>query len=246
MKVILLNIILLFCFAATADQSIIERADSAYEAHNYSLSIDLYTQVLADQKKSASIYYNLGNAYFKNNELGKSIWAYQKAKKIDPQQEDISFNLNYVSNLTKDKIEQNESGISKWMAKVFFGHSINFWAILAILFIVISALFFYLFKITIPKNRRGVYLITSVVAVFFSISTFTLAVLHKAHITQLTHGIITDSVVKVRTAPTKEDGIAFELHEGAKFTFKQTDGDWHRIKVGKNEGWILKEKALLY
>jgi len=246
MKPIFINIILFFCLSATASQKNISSADSAYQAHNYSLAINLYTQVLADQQKSATLYYNLGNAYFKNNELGKALWAYQKAKKIDPQQEDIIFNLNYVSALTKDKIEQNETGISKWIAKVFFGQSINFWAVLALIFMVSAGLFFYLFKITIPKNRKGVYLILSFVTIFLFVSTFSLAISHKGHISNLTHGIITGSVIKVRTAPTTDEGIAFELHEGAKFKYKQTKGNWLRIKVGENEGWISKEVALLY
>ena len=246
MKTLFLNFILLLSLSVLANQEGITQADSAYQAHNYELAINLYTQALASNEKSAPLYYNLGNAYFKNNELGKAIWAYQKAKKIDPQQKDISYNLNYVSNLTKDKIEQNETGISKWVAKVFFGRSINFWSILSIVFIVLTCLCFYIFKITIPKNRKGVFLIASFISGFLFISSITLALTHKGHITNISHGIIVDPVVKIRTAPSIEDGIAFELHEGAKFKYKETKGDWYRIVVGKNEGWILKEKALLY
>ena len=224
MRILFLNIILYFSLSAFADTPTIHLADSAYQNHDYTLAVNLYTQIIADHQYSAPLYYNLGNAYFKNNEIGKALWAYHKAKKIDPQQTDIAFNLNYVSSLTKDKIEQDETGIRKWIAKVFFGHGINFWAIIALICMVAAGLCFYLYKITIPKNRKGIYLIANFVSVFLFIAAFSLAIAHKAHITSITHGIITDPVVKVRTAPSTEDVISFELHEGAKFRYKTNAG----------------------
>lgn len=246
MKLLVYVTISILSVAQITAQTLSIKADSAYQSQNYELAIQLYSQELAQHQQSAELFYNLGNSYFKNNEIGKAIWAYHKAKKINPQQKDIAFNLNYASILTKDKIEQNDTGISKWMAKVFFGRSINFWALFALGAICLSAVFFFLFKITMPKNKRGVYLVSSFSFGLLFILFLSLAIAHKAHITNLSHGIIIDPVVKVRTAPSEENAVAFELHEGAKFTYKQTQGDWQRIEVGNNEGWILKEKALLY
>lgn len=246
MRAILFITILLISPFSFSNISILDKADSAYQAHEYIEAINLYTQIISEQKQSASLYYNLGNAYFKNNELGKAIWAYQKAKKINPKNNDISYNLNFASSLTKDRIEQSSTGISKWVAKVFYGHDINFWSIIAFIILVTSVLAFYLYKITIPKNQRGVYLLISIISVSLFISTFTIAIAHKKHISTINSGIVIAPVTKVRTAPSTKDATAFELHEGAKFKFKQTKGDWYRIEVGKNEGWVLKEEALLY
>ena len=246
MKVIAIHVFILFGIQLFANEHTFHSADSAYQAHDYSLAINLYTQVLAESKHSAPLYYNLGNAYYKNNEIGKSIWAYQKANKIDPQQKDIAFNLNFVSNLTKDKIEQSNQGFSKWIAKVFYGRSINFWSYFAFICITLSCLFYYLFKITIPKNKRSVFLLISFSTITLFLICISFAIAHRVHITTLNNGIIIESTVKAHTAPSAENAVAFELHEGAKFTYKENQGNWYRIEVGKNEGWILKETSLLY
>ncbi|MDX1349146.1 MAG: hypothetical protein R3279_02800 [Putridiphycobacter sp.] len=246
MKALLTYISIFFCLWTYGSSNSVQQADSAYQAHNYELAIKIYSEIIATHQHSAALYFNLGNAYYKNNELGKAIWAYHKAKKINPKQKDIAFNLNFVSQLTKDKIEQNETGVTKWMANVFFGRSINFWAYVSFIVLLIATFFFYLFKITQSKNKRGIFLISSFSFGFLFLLCFSIAMAHKSHITNLSHGIIIDPVVKVRTAPNTEDAVAFELHEGAKFTYKQTQGEWQRIEVGNNEGWILKDKALLY
>lgn len=229
-----------------ANVTILASADSAYQEHNYKEAINLYTQILSEQKTSASLYYNLGNAYFKNNELGKAIWSYHKAKKINLKQSDINYNLNFASHLTKDKINQNNTGVSKWIAKVFYGHGINFWPITAFIILLLSATGFFLYKVTILKNQRGVCLIFTTISACLFLASITIAIAHKKHITSIHSGIIIVPITKVRTAPSTEDVTTFELHEGAKFKFKQTSGDWYKIEVGKNEGWILKEEALLY
>ncbi|MFK8039376.1 MAG: tetratricopeptide repeat protein [Crocinitomicaceae bacterium] len=247
MKSIIITILLLISGSITyPNEVLLKSADSAYQAHQYDESINLYTQILSEQKHSASLYFNLGNAYFKNNEIGKAIWAYHKAKKIDPKNDDINYNLKFASDLTKDKIEQSNTGISKWVAKVFFGQSINFWAIIALVILVFSSIGFYMYKITKQKNQRAIYLIIGIITATLFLITFSIAITHKNHVISLNHGIVIESVIKVRTAPTIEDATAFELHEGAKFKLIQNQGDWYRIKVGKNEGWILKQSALLY
>lgn len=246
MKTLILNIALLFTFYGFSHNSMLVKADSAYEAQDYAEAVSLYSEALANGNFSASIYYNLGNAFFKNNEIGEALWAYHKAKKINPKYADISFNLNYASSLTLDKIEQNETGVKKWIAKLFYGQNINFWAYLALVFITIASAFYYLYKTCKLGNKRRLLMAGWSASAFLCIVFLVLAFAQKRHVSQMSHGIITETVSEVRTAPNSQNSVAFELHEGAKFTFKQSTGDWYRITVGKNEGWIPNEDAMLY
>ena len=154
-KTIFSTCFILSLLTSSFGQAQLVKGDSAYAAQNYELAIQTYTSILGNQFHSANLYYNLGNAYLKNNELGKAIWSYQKANKIKPGDADILYNLDYASNLTKDKIEQRSSGISKWMAKLFFGKSINYWAYFGIGFALLTCLFFYLYKVEAKKNIRA-------------------------------------------------------------------------------------------
>ncbi|MFD1552372.1 hypothetical protein DNU06_10930 [Putridiphycobacter roseus] len=227
-------------------QTELEKGDSAYAAQNYEVAIQAYTSILGNQFHSASLYYNLGNAYLKNNELGKAIWSYQKANKIKPGDEDILFNLDYASGLTKDKIEQRSSGISKWMAKLFYGKPINYWAYFGIGFALITCLFFYFYKTQTKKNIKALYFLFAGISMVLMLLAIGIGMAQKSHITTNTNAIIIQPVVKVKTAPNEAESIAFELHEGARVELIKSEGDWININVNKNQGWVLKSATLLY
>ena len=70
MKTITIFLILFFCLQLNANSNIIKSADSAYQSQNYLQAIGLYNQALSNYQQSAYLYYNLGNAYYKNNEIG--------------------------------------------------------------------------------------------------------------------------------------------------------------------------------
>ena len=244
MRLLLLSIS--FSLISLSSYAQMNQGDSAYSSQNFQEAINAYTQLIADNHHSAELYYNLGNAYYKNNEIGKSIWAYHKAKKINPSHPDIEYNLNFVSNLTKDKIEQSKMGISHWFTQVLFGRSINFWAWMSIIMSVLCVLFIYTFKNAIHRSFKTMYLIISIVCGVAIITCIGISIAHKNHITSIDHGIIINPVVKVFTAPGNDQNVSFELHEGAKFRILKTESDWVNIELGKNQGWVEKNSVLLY
>lgn len=245
-KTIFSTCFILSLLTSSFGQAQLVKGDSAYAAQNYELAIQTYTSILGNQFHSANLYYNLGNAYLKNNELGKAIWSYQKANKIKPGDADILYNLDYASNLTKDKIEQRSSGISKWMAKLFFGKSINYWAYFGIGFALLTCLFFYLYKVEAKKNIRALYILFTGIGLVLMLSVIGIGLAQKNHIVSNTNAIIINPVVKVKTAPNETESIAFELHEGARVQLIKSEGDWINIEVNKNHGWVKKSDALLY
>ncbi|GIV26774.1 MAG: hypothetical protein KatS3mg027_0588 [Bacteroidia bacterium] len=89
--------------------SIIKSAEEAYKQKNYSKTIELYQRVINQNYESFELYYNLGNAYFKNNQLGKAILYYEKAKKLNPSDPDLKHNLSIAYNKTIDKIDTKDN-----------------------------------------------------------------------------------------------------------------------------------------
>ena len=92
-----------FLLFAKSDSTFIN-ANKAYTQKNYTLAIQLYNEVLADGYKNADVYYNLGNAYFSLNELGKSILNYERALRLSPGFADAKFNLEFSNQQVVDKI----------------------------------------------------------------------------------------------------------------------------------------------
>ena len=67
--------------------------NSQYNDANYLTAIELYESILDDGFESAALYYNLGNAYFRQNYIGQSIWAYNKANKLNSRDKDLAISL---------------------------------------------------------------------------------------------------------------------------------------------------------
>ena len=106
MKQYVIFIIFLFASLSVNAQSLKAEADSAYINKEYAKAIELYESLL-EQGESGEVYYNLGNSYFKQEELGKAILNYERALLLQPGNSDISANLDIARAKTVDKVNPN-------------------------------------------------------------------------------------------------------------------------------------------
>ena len=90
---------------ATSPESLIEAGNQAYSSADYATAISQYENVLGSGYESAGLYFNLGNAYFKENNIPAAILNYEKAGKLDPTDENIRFNLDLANSRIIDKME---------------------------------------------------------------------------------------------------------------------------------------------
>ena len=78
-------------------------ADSAYVRGDYAQAIALYEELL-EEGESSEVYYNLGNSYFKADNIGKSILNYERALLLNPGNSDIRANLDIARSKTQDNL----------------------------------------------------------------------------------------------------------------------------------------------
>jgi len=106
MKNVVYITICFFLFAASAySNHFLEKAEKAYDSKKYKEAITSYEKLISDGYKSYQLYFNLGNSYYRNNDLGKAIYYYELARKIEPNDEDVRINLAISSGKTTDKID---------------------------------------------------------------------------------------------------------------------------------------------
>ena len=104
-----------------------ELGDAAYAESNFNDAITIYEAVIAEQGGSLPLYYNLGNAYYRTNQPGKAILNYERALKIDANDEDTKANLEFVQSKIVDKIPQDDVPFFKEWSNAFFNlFSISF------------------------------------------------------------------------------------------------------------------------
>jgi tetratricopeptide (TPR) repeat protein len=218
-------------------------SDSAFKAYTkqeYKKSINFYEAILAEGKASAPLYYNLGNAYYKDNQLGKAIYYYELAKKLNPNDDDIKNNLVLANTKLIDKIESKENFFAGAIKSgVYTLFSTNGWARLNIISLLLALGFFFLFIIS--KNlllKRSGFLLGAICIITF-IASFSVGYAALHNLNKKSQAIVTNQVVQVMSAPTAQAKPKFSLHEGTKLNVLSTNEEWTSIQLANgNEGWI--------
>jgi len=235
-------ILLPFSFLYTENNNSISekllKAEKAYKEKKYSDAIALYQSVINDNYQSFELYYNLGNAYFKNNQLGKAILYYEKAKLLNPSDEDLNHNLKLAYNKTIDKIETKDNFFIE-ITKTNFLNKLNT-NLLSYITIILSFLTFISFSIFLfNKNFRKITLSLTIISVSLNFIIYITAHFAEKNKHQNNFAIVTNREVKVTNEPLPEAITKFKLHEGTKVKILQKVDNFYLIRLENGvEGWI--------
>ncbi|MBI4115415.1 MAG: tetratricopeptide repeat protein [Candidatus Omnitrophica bacterium] len=215
-------------------------ASLAYRGGDYSKATSLYESLVAKSSESADVFYNLGNAYFKQEHLGRAILNYEKARRLTPRDRDILTNLEYVRGLLEYKIEDKRNWYFRtvdFLLGFFTQKELG----------IVSLSFGFLFWISwgfslyrTPDSgwgwRRKTLLV--VTALFLS-----LWVMKSMHDVTVQEAIVLKSQAAVRYGPSFKDQVAFRLGEGMKVRIQKKAEDWNRVVLPNGEtGWMSQEE----
>lgn len=213
-------------------------ANAQYAEGNYTEAAQKYEQILS-QQQSEEVYYNLGNAYFKQGELAQSILAYERALRINPSYKDAKHNLQFAQLSIIDNIEDTQSFfLSNWLKAIRNLFSQNTWTILSISLFILTLIgfFLYAFSQTVALRKTAFY--TSIVAFVISIISITNAYSLYQRDHNRAEAIITQGIVNIKSSPDRSGTDLFTIHEGTKVIISETLGDWCCIHVGNYIGWM--------
>lgn len=223
-----------------AQQDKFQEGNKLYESGNYEQAIEKYSSIVSQGYHSAELYYNLGNAYYRNGELGKSIWAFESALKIEPDHEDALFNLNFANAQTVDQIDTQRHGFEHWLQGLVFSSNINFWVWLSLICSVLLSFFASVFIINKNRKTRNFSLISGGLLAFGLIISILTGYLHKNYVTKRSKAVVITEQVNVMTSPTSDANISYKLSEGVKVRLISDDKDWVEIDLNGNKGWLQK------
>ena len=230
--------------ATFADSTVVytkAMADSAYAASDYATAIHIYEQLLAAHGESAAIYYNLGGAYYKMDNLARSILNYERALLIDPSNDDVKFNLELARSKAVDKNALvSELFFVRWYRDFAAIMSADTWSKVAILcfIILISCLVLFIFS-----KKRKTKKIIFIFALLSLVGTILANVIASSQTAKLLHresAIIMEPSVTIRSTPSVNGTELFILHEGKKVKIKDDSMKaWKEIEIEDgNIGWL--------
>jgi tetratricopeptide (TPR) repeat protein len=239
--------VLLMLLPMAANAATKADADSAYVNGNYQEAIKVYESLLK-HGESAELYYNLGNAYYRTENITRAVLNYERALLLSPGDGDIRFNLQIARSKTIDKIvPESEMFFVTWYRSLVNIMSVDGWGRMALvsLALVIVLFLVYLFSARVWVQKVG-FFGGGILLVVFVFSNF-FAWQQRQQLLNREGAIVVAPSVTVKSTPAQNGTDLFILHEGTKVVI--TDGSmksWREIRLADGKkGWIESKKIEL-
>ena len=232
--------ILVTSIAFAQNETLFDQGNALYNDGNYEEAISKYQSIIDNGKHSSELYFNLGNAHYKLNHIAPSIYFYEKALQLKPNDKEIKNNIGFARNMTIDAVDAiPEVGFSKFINDI--SKSLNFerWGMVAIGLVVLFVILFltyYFASASFKKRLAFIGSITSLVltflALFFAYHNYDLMEKDQP-------AIVFAQETLVKSEPNLRSTESFKLHEGTKVQVLDTVKSWKKIKLADGKtGWI--------
>lgn len=233
--------------AVLTESQLTMMADSAYTADNYVLAEALYSDAISRFGTSSTLFYNLGNAYYRQGNLGKAIVNYERALKLDPTNADASANLEFVKGKIADRQLDESSILDRLWGNIVTGLKADTWAWVSIILfaIFLAGALTYLFSSVVIVKKVSFFggIVVFVVCALSIVISFAAA--NRA--TTDRYAVVLPPSAQLSTTPREarnQSEEAFLLHEGTKVEIvdsvtSNVDGKWYEVLVGPaKRAWI--------
>ncbi len=229
------------------DAQAVNVANQLYEVGHYREAAQMYEQFVSQGIIDSSVFYNLGNAYYKMGDLGKAILNYQQAAQLNPRDADVRANLELARRQVGVMVPAGAPGpldsLVDWSR---YWVTVDELAIIALGMWFSFSLFFITYRITRPGSlKTGLHYAIWATLLLVAISGFTLgARLYKD--ISLNEGVVVSPTVSVSSNPSAENVTGIQLPGGTAVNLIEVRGDWARMALPDRtiEGWIPVESVV--
>lgn len=237
MRLIFLVLLINYSYSQNSD---FDEANILYNEGRYIDAIDVYNKIIDSGLHSSDLYFNIGNSYYKINDTPNSIFYYEKALLLKPDNESVKNNLAYAQNMLIDKIETlPKNQITVLFDSILSIFSYEYWQFLTIFFqllLVSFSILFFISKTSILKKRYFKY---SSISLFIFTVTLIMSINSKSKYLESDPAILYDKEVSFRSEPNLRSEEIFKLHEGLKINVKENINDWTLVQLSNgSEGWV--------
>ncbi len=244
-KVVIFFILLATIASAGELDSLFQKGNEYFQKGEFEEAIKIFDGMTQKGYQGESLYFNLGNAYFRVGKIGLAILNYEKAKKISPSDEDINHNLLFANSKISDKIETlPRFFIFDWWENALALFSISWWTYLSYLFylIILVSIGYYFLARSLKGQRLAFY--SGVVSLFILIFCVTMLLVNLNRELNVRYGIIVEPIVVTKFSPDQNSKDAFIVHEGLKVRTEDSISDWVKIKlIDGKVGWLKKNNV---
>ena len=234
-------------FAVNQIEAIYQEAISYYNDKDYQTALGKFSQIENEGIINADLYYNIGNCYFRINEIGRSVLYFKKALKVRSDHQAARRNLEYALTFTKDKQDSgSESAIRSFWLKAFDSFSINLLAIIILLIFVIIVMLICLMIIYYKNREKTVPIFMTTIFIFLFAVFFIISLLKWQELHNDNEGVLLSTSAIGYSGPSVDFTLVFTIHEGMIFTIEKSEENWSLIKLENGlGGWINKDTFVI-
>ncbi len=240
-----LSVLLPLFVVAQQNEVLFSQANEAYNKGDYAKSIELYETIEKTGNVSANLYFNLANSYYKMQKVAPSIYNYEKALELTPNDKDIQTNYSFAKSTRIDKIDVLPQGfLSRLYKKLITLFKVDTWAWLSVGLMFMFAICFVVFYRAVSSAQRKMFFAGWTFSLFLSVFCMLFAFLTASYTVNNRFGIVYVSEIKVQSEPNLRSEKLFTLHEGTKVKLLEEVDNWKKIKLTDGKvGWLPKKQV---
>lgn len=226
-------------FAQDADE-LMQQAGNYYRNGEFDKAIEIYEELISEGYEGVSLYFNLGNSYYRIGKIGYAILNYERALKLSPTDDDVKHNSAFANLSTVDRIQPlPKFFLFEWWETLLSSLSVNGWTYLAYFFFILLLflLVIYFFAKTIVQQK--VILFSGLAALVILMISVSLLIVKINREQTLISGVVIEQSTTVKTSPDPQSTDAFVIHEGLKVNIEDQLDEWVKIRMADGKvGWI--------
>ncbi|MCL9808281.1 tetratricopeptide repeat protein [Flavobacterium luminosum] len=223
-------------------QEAFEKGNSLYEKGKYQEAIVAYESILKSGEESAEVYFNLGNCYYKLNEVAPAVYNFEKALLLQPNDSEIQNNLEFARKMAIDEIvEVPKVGFYKILTDFTSAFHYDTWAWIAIIFAVFFLFSFVGYYFSTTTSLKRVFFSGMILLLLFLSVSILAGFFEQSRYQNEKPAIVFVDTVAVKSEPNSAAPNAFTLHAGTKVYVLETLHNYKKIQLqDQKEGWIEK------
>ncbi len=246
-KILCLIFTLGFAVIYGQNTELFEQATTAYNDGEYEKAIENYLEIVGNGEHSSALYYNLGNCYYKLNQIAPSIYYYEKALLLNPGDKEVKNNLAYAQQMTIDAIEPApETGLSRIYNSIIGLLTFDQWAYMAVTLVVLFVLAYLAYYFLRYSSHKRISFIISIISLVAAIVSVSFAIIQYNSYNSEQPAIVFAQECLVKSEPNNRSSEVFLLHEGTKVKVLDELEDFRKIELADGKiGWVHQDEIKL-
>jgi tetratricopeptide (TPR) repeat protein len=211
-----------------------------YTASNYEEALKEWMDIYNTGYRSAELDYNIGNAYFKLNNVPGAILFFERARLLKPADNNINYNLQIARTLVVDKFEEiPELFFVRWFDFLSLLLPTNTWAVISFVSFILSLILLSVYIYSSGYRLKVLGFWAALLFLIISASSLAFTIRNKSLVFDSNKAVIFTPSLNGKSSPDNSGTDLFILHEGSKVTIEDHVGDWYEIKLSDgNKGWV--------